>query len=180
MKQEYPRPEILLVKKPIDIFFEMVALLTIFFMWGFCLYHYKSLPEIIPIHYGANGIVDDYGSKKTIFLIPAIVTIIVFGMRWLNRYPHKFNYMTAITAENAERQYQMATRLIRYLQFIISVLFSYIVIKTVEDAHVKQSKLNIGFVFILEAAILVPTVYTVYTALTIKKSKVKNQNSSSE
>jgi uncharacterized membrane protein len=180
MKQEYPRPEILLVKKPIDIFFEMVALLTIFFMWGFCLYHYKSLPEIIPTHYGTNGIVDDYGSKKTIFLIPAIVTIIVFGMRWLNRYPHKFNYMTVITAENAERQYRMATRLIRYLQFIISVLFSYIVIKTVEDAYVKQSKLDIWFVFILEAAILVPTVYTVYTALTIKKSKVKNQNSSSE
>ena len=170
MKQEYPRPEILIEKKLIDIFFEMTALLSIVFMWGFCLYHYKSLPEIIPTHYGTNGIVDDYGSKKTIFLIPAIVTIIVFGMRWLNRYPHKFNYMTVITAENAEKQYKMATRLIRYLQFIISVLFTYIVVKTVEDSYAKQSKLDIWFVFILEAAILVPTVYTVYTALTSNKS----------
>ena len=137
-------------------------------MWAFCLYHYKSLPEIIPTHYGANGIADDYGSKKTLFLIPGIVTIIVMGMRWLNRYPHKFNYMTAITEDNAERQYRMATRLIRYLQFIIAVLFNYIVVKTVEDAYVKQSKLDIWFVFILEAAVFVPTVYTVYTAL-IKK-----------
>ncbi len=166
--QEYPRPEIIIQKKSIDIFFEMVALLTIIFMWAFCLYHYKSLPEIIPTHYGANGIADDYGSKKTLFLIPGIVTIIVMGMRWLNRYPHKFNYMTAITADNAERQYRMATRLIRYLQFIIAVLFNYIVVKTVEDAYVKQSKLDIWFVFILEAAVFVPTVYTVYTAL-IKK-----------
>jgi uncharacterized membrane protein len=166
--QEYPRPEIYIQKKSIDIFFEMVALLTIIFMWAFCLYHYKSLPEIIPTHYGANGIADDYGSKKTLFLIPGIVTIIVVGMRWLNRYPHKFNYMTAITADNAERQYRMATRLIRYIQFIISVLFSYIVVKTVEDSYVEQSKLDIWFVFILEAAIFVPTVYTVYSAL-IKK-----------
>ena len=166
--QEYPRPEIIIQKKSIDIFFEMVALLTIIFMWAFCLYHYKSLPEIIPTHYGANGIADDYGSKKTLFLIPGIVTIIVMGMRWLNRYPHKFNYMTAITADNAERQYRMATRLIRYLQFIIAVLFNYIVVKTVEDAYVKQSTLDIWFVFILEAAVFVPTVYTVYTAL-IKK-----------
>ena len=166
--QEYPRPEIIIQKKSIDIFFEMVALLTIIFMWAFCLYHYKSLPEIIPTHYGANGIADDYGSKKTLFLIPGIVTIIVMGMRWLNRYPHKFNYMTAITADNAERQYRMATRLIRYLQFIIAVLFNYIVVKTVEDAYVKQSKLDIWFVFILEAAVFVPTVYTVYTGL-IKK-----------
>ena len=180
MQQEYPRPEILLVKKPIDIFFEMVALLAIFFMWGFCIYHYNSLPQIIPTHYGFNGNADDYGSKKTLFLIPSIVTIIILGMRWLNRYPHKFNYMTAITAENAEKQYRMATRLIRYLQFIISVLFTYIVVKTVEDAYVKQSKLNIWFVFILEAAIFVPTVYTVYAALKNKNSKVKNQNSSSE
>jgi uncharacterized membrane protein len=168
MTHEYPRPEIFIQKKSIDIFFEMVALLTIIFMWAFCLYHYKSLPEIIPTHYGANGIADDYGSKKTLFLIPGIVTIIVMGMRWLNRYPHKFNYMTAITADNAERQYRMATRLIRYLQFIIAVLFNYIVVKTVEDAYVKQSKLDIWFVFILEAAVFVPTVYTVYTAL-IKK-----------
>jgi uncharacterized membrane protein len=168
MMQEYPRPEIYIQKKSIDLFFEMVALLTIIFMWAFCLYHYKSLPEIIPTHYGANGIADDYGSKKTLFLISGIVTIIVMGMRWLNRYPHKFNYMTAITADNAERQYRMATRLIRYLQFIISVLFSYIVVKTVEDSYVEQSKLDIWFVFILVAAIFVPTVYTVYSAL-IKK-----------
>ena len=180
MKQEYPRPEILIVKKPIDIFFEMVALLCIVFMWGFCIYHFNSLPEIIPTHYGTSGNADDYGSKKTLFLIPFIVTIIVLGMRWLNRYPHKFNYMTAITEENAERQYRMATRLIRYLQFILSVLFTYITVKVVEDAYVKESKLDIWFVFILEAAIFLPTVYTVYAALKSKKSKVKNQNSSSE
>lgn len=166
--QEYHRPEISIEKKTIDIFFEMVALLSIIFMWAFCLYHYKSLPEIIPSHYGANGIADGHNSKKIIFLIPSIVTIIVFGMRWLNKYPHKFNYMSTITADNAERQYRMATRLIRYLQFIIAVLFNYIVVKTVEDAYVKQSRLDIWFVFILEAAIFVPTVYTVYTAL-IKK-----------
>jgi hypothetical protein len=35
-------------------------------------------------------------------------------------------------------------------------------------------------VFILEAAIFVPTVYTVYAALKSKNSKVKNQNSSRE
>ena len=146
----------------------MTALLTIFFMWGFCFYHYNSLPEIIPTHYGVNGKADDFGSKKILFLIPAIVSIIVMGMRWLNKYPHKFNYMTTITEENAESQYRMATRLIRYIQFIISVLFSYIVVKTVEDSYVEQSKLDIWFVFILEAAIFVPTVYTLYTAL-IKK-----------
>jgi uncharacterized membrane protein len=169
MTQEFPRPEISLLKKPIDIFFEMVALSTIFFMWGFCLYHYNSLPQIIPTHYGLNGIADGYGSKKTLFLIPSIVTLIVMGLRWLNRYPHKFNYMAAITVENAEKQYRMATRLIRYLQFIIAVLFTYIVIKTVQDAYVKQSKLDIWFVFILMAAVFVPTVYTVYAALISEK-----------
>ena len=169
MQQEYPRPEISIEKKTIDIFFEMAALLSIFFMWAFCLYHYKSLPETIPTHYGTNGIADDYGNKKTLFLIPFIVTVIIFGMRWLNKYPHKFNYMAAITVENAERQYGMATRLLRYLQFIIAVLFTYIVVKTVEDAYVKQSKLDIWFVFILIAAVFVPTVYTVYTALINKK-----------
>ena len=169
MKQEYPRPEIYIAKKSIDIFFEWVALLSIFFMWFFCIYHYDTLPNIIPIHWGPDGLADNYGSKKTIFLLPTIITTLTFGLRLLNNYPHKFNYMAAITAENAERQYGMATRLIRYLQFIISLLFTYIVVKTVNDARLQESRLSIWFLIILIAAVFVPTVYTVYTALISKK-----------
>jgi len=163
------RPVMVPAKKTIDIFFEVSAILIIIFMWAYCFYHFASLPEIIPTHYGFNGKPDDYGSKSTIFLIPGIVTALVLLLRFLNRFPHRFNYMTVITEENAERQYRMATRLLRYIQFIISFLFLFIVVKTVQDSYLKDSKLGMGFLFILIPAIFVPTVYTVYSSLVKKK-----------
>ena len=168
MKQELSQPKIKISKSAIDYFFEISAFLTIFFMWIFSIYNYHTLPENIPVHWGADGLADDYASKKMIFLLPIIITLLTTGLKLLNQYPHKFNYITFITEENAERQYKMAARLIRYLQFIISAFFAYILVKTVNDAHLHQSKLSICFVLILISAVMVPTVYTVYAFL-VKK-----------
>lgn len=168
LKQEITRPKLMLQKKAVDWFFEISALFCIIFMWAYSFYNYSTLPNTIATHFNISGQPDVYGSKSTIFLLPLITTILVFVLRILNRYPHHFNYPTAITVENAERQYSMATRLMRYLQFIISALFTYIVVKTVQDAHLQQSKLSVYFLLFLMPAIMVPTVYTVYISL-IKK-----------
>lgn len=36
------------------------------------------LPDIIPVHFSANGIADDYGGKIQIFLFPVLQIIIAF------------------------------------------------------------------------------------------------------
>ena len=118
MSVSVKRPVLKLKKKPVDIFFELTALIALIFAWCYCFYHYSSLPEIIPTHYGIDGVVDDHGSKKTIFILPLILTVLIFILRIANKFPHKFNYPTAITHNNVEKQYTMATRMMRYLQFI--------------------------------------------------------------
>ena len=168
MSKEYFRPVLKLHYKPIDFIFEFFALAAIIFMWSYCFYHYSSLPKIIPVHFGSDGHADGFVSKKTIFFLPILVTLITLLLRFLNRYPHKFNYMAEITEANAERQYLMATRLIRYLQFILSLLFSYILITEIKGAYAKNYQLGIEFVFLIIAATFVPVVYTVYSSL-VKK-----------
>ncbi|MEO6539573.1 MAG: DUF1648 domain-containing protein [Ferruginibacter sp.] len=93
-------------------------------MWGFTIVNYLKSPEIVPIHYDSSGNINGYGSKLTILFLPLIPTIIFWGLTQLNKYPHVFNYMTEITADNAERQYTGATRMIRILKVSCVLMFT--------------------------------------------------------
>jgi uncharacterized membrane protein len=53
--------------------------------WILILYYFQYLPEQIPTHFNALGEADDHGSKLNIFLLPAIATMIVFGMGSIKR-----------------------------------------------------------------------------------------------
>ena len=46
-------------------------------IWVAC--RYGSLPDRIPVHYGADGVIDGYGSKSTIWMLIAIMWT-VFGL----------------------------------------------------------------------------------------------------
>ncbi len=173
MTAESQRPVINVHKTGLDYFFEWGALLLIISMWIYAGCHYPQLPNTIPVHYGASGYADGFGSKTTLFILPGIVTAINILLRLVNRFPHKFNYLTNITPENAEMHYRKSMRLLRYLQFFISLLFSYIVFKEVNDASSQYSKLDVWFMFVFFPGLLIPTVYTIYTSLTSNKSKQK-------
>lgn len=163
-----PRPILQLKKKRIDHWLEWTSWLLIAFIWAYSCYHYPSLPDIIPVHYGEGGMADGYGSKNTLFLIPSIVTAIVILLKVINRHPHRFNYLATINQENAVDQYSMATRLIRYLQAFIPAMFLYIVVIEIKGAGEQNSTLGPWFLLLLIPGIMIPTVYTVYQSL-IKK-----------
>lgn len=62
-----------------------------------------------------------------------------------NRVPHIFNYPTEIKPENAERQYRMATRMIRTLNVIIVCTFLYTSYGTIQNALGHQVGLGKAF-----------------------------------
>ncbi len=87
---------------------------------------FKNLPDTIPTHYGFNGKADDWSSKTTIFILPAISIIIYTGLTVLNKFPHTFNYPAKVTAENALLLYTRATRIMRSIKAFVVFLFLFI------------------------------------------------------
>ncbi len=130
-----PRPIIKITPKPIDQKLELSAKLLLLLMWLFTLFLLFTLPQTIPIHFNVKGETDGYGHKLTMLLLPILGTCIYFGITKLNNYPHIFNYLTIITTQNAERQYKLATTMMRFLKlavlviFIIVLVFVYLTIK---------------------------------------------------
>ena len=155
------RPIIFINKGAIDSILDYTSLVIILFIWGFTFINYNHLPDVIPTHFNSNGVEDDYGSKNTIWILPIISTAVFILFTVLNKFPHQFNYMVKITADNAEKQYRLATRIMRILKFNISLLFFCIIIKVVGSSLDKNSSLEWWLIPLLLLTIITPTFYLV-------------------
>jgi hypothetical protein len=80
-------------------------------------------------------------------------------MSILNKYPHAFNYPTKITMQNAEKQYTIATKLIRYLKFMVVLTFSLIVLLTFWTANNHATLPVVWVVPVFIALFYIPMVY---------------------
>lgn len=121
------RPRLQLPKTAIDKKIEIVGILFLVILWGFFLYSYSNLPNTIPTHFNFSGKADAHGKKETILLLPVIATVIYIGLSYLCKFPHLFNYPVLINSKNAEKQYRIATRILRLLKITVLVVFGLIV-----------------------------------------------------
>ena len=165
------RPRLLLTLQPMDKWLEILALNGLIVLWIFCIRSYTILPEIIPTHFSGSGVVDGHGSKATLFILPVIATVIFLLLSVLNKYPYVFNYIVLITSDNAERQYRLATRMLRQLKLIIILLFggiSFAIIASVNDGSIARW---VGlFVPIISLLLIMPTIFYI-----VKSAKSKTR-----
>jgi uncharacterized membrane protein len=155
------QPFVKIKKEPVDFFLEYSALIVLIATWGFTIYHFNKLPDIIATHFDLNGNPNGFGSKFTIWLLPIIITLVYILIYVLNRYPHKFNYLTKITEQNAYKQYKLASRMMRILLFNITILFAYITFKEIDGAYTKSSALEWWFIPLLLGSSIIPTFYMI-------------------
>lgn len=117
------QPKIRFALTVADKAIEAIGWILLLLLWGFVLTIYSSLPEIIPTHFNTSGIADGFGSKDTIFLLPVVGTFVFILLTVINYFPQSFNYIVAITPENAERQQRNATGLLRSLKCMLLIIF---------------------------------------------------------
>jgi uncharacterized membrane protein len=158
---ENGQPIVKIKKESLDYFLEYGALIVLIASWGFTIYHFNKLPDIIATHFDLNGNPNGFGSKYTIWLLPVIVGLIYILIYTLNRYPHKFNYLTKITEQNASKQYKLASRSMRIILFNITLLFAYITFKEIDGAYTQSSSLEWWFIPLLLGSTIIPTFYMI-------------------
>lgn len=138
---------------------DIISFTVLALMWVYVIVQYPGLPQTVPSHFDFRGRPDDYSSKEVIFLLPLIVTVISIGIKTLGRNPHTFNYLVPLTPENKERQYQLSLRMLKIINLIITVAFSYTAYKVVHDTREGSSLLDWWFLPLFIGSILVITVF---------------------
>ncbi|MGB5204279.1 MAG: DUF1648 domain-containing protein [Eudoraea sp.] len=143
-----------------------VSLITI---WILTLMNYSNLPETIPTHYNGAGEVDGFGAKSNILALPIVASIIFLGLKIISKYPHIYNYPTTIRTKKPSEQYTNATKLLRYLNFIIVLIFGLIVLRTIQYSNGNADGLGVWFLPLTMGLIFVPVIYFVKKSIKTAK-----------
>jgi uncharacterized membrane protein len=140
----------------------MLDLLTVFLLvvfWGLSFYYYSELPKEIPIHFDYTGEVDNYASKKTIFLLPLIGSMLAGFLTLVSRHPETFNYTVTITPENAERQYRNSLLMMKVMRVVIVFLFILIDWEVIQIALGHSEGLGVLFLPLFLILVFAPIIY---------------------
>jgi uncharacterized membrane protein len=159
------RPIIKIELDTSDWIMEIIGAIFLILMIGFPMYYFSELPEVIPRHFNAAGEPDGFSQKNIIWALPAIGVVTYISMFFLSKYPHIFNYPKEITKENAEKQYRIATKLIRTLNMVTVASFFYIGYGTIQTSLNKDDGLGTFFLPIFILAILGIIGIYIYQAL---------------
>lgn len=114
------RPRIELHREPVDVALQAAAALALLFSGIILLNAWPRLPDSVPVHFGANGTPDGWGSKRALLLLPGLGLAIVVLLTLLERVPHVHNYPWPITPENARRQYLNSSRMLAAIKAVVA------------------------------------------------------------
>ncbi|MDR3009060.1 MAG: DUF1648 domain-containing protein [Sphingobacterium sp.] len=159
------RPRIKLKLTVGDSILELLGWFSLFLLWYMITINYNKLPEIVPVHYNVEGKVDKFGPKSILLMLPLIATVLYIAMTIINRFPHLLNYPVKITEENASQQYTVASRLIRYLKFIVVVIFGIIAFKSIPNTSATSEGLGSWFLPFVLLSVFVPVIYYIIKSI---------------
>jgi len=153
------RPRIPINLTRTDYLFEIIGLIGIASLFVLPIYFFNDLPIQIPKHFNALGQVDSYGSRGSIWLLPAIGLVLYAALTFLNKFPFAFNYPTKVTNENAEKLYSLGTRTVRLLKIIVVLSFAFLNFKNIEIALNRSTEIGKFYlpIFLIVSTILIVT-----------------------
>lgn len=157
------RPKIKIPLQPLDIIIDMTSVTLLILMVVYIVMSYGELPDIIPSHFNAKGEVDGHSDKSQLWLLPSVGIALFIGLFILNKYPHYHNYMVNITEDNALKNYRFSTRIVRFTNLFMSLIFVMISYTMIESAKGESFKLGSWFLpFIIGFSILLPIGILIY------------------
>jgi len=156
------RPVIDLPKTSTERWLDVASWLFVTLAFAVALSNYADLPDTIPTHFNAAGKADGYGPKYMVFLLPIISFVIVAGLGFLVRFPHRFNYLATITPENAAFEYKKAQILLRVVKVLTSLLMMILTWSIVQAVHTQTGDLGAWFWIPVAAIVIAPIVIMVW------------------
>ena len=114
----------------LDTIAEVFCMILLIVTTLYTIYMYIQLPEKIPIHYNAAGVIDRYGNKLEIFILLIVTWVMYIGLSLVTRVPQFWNTRVSVTAENKDRVYRILKNMLKIIKMEIIVIFCYLIYNT--------------------------------------------------
>ncbi|SDZ08750.1 DUF1648 domain-containing protein [Bacillus sp. 166amftsu] len=134
MEKSWERPKIKIQKTKSERIWDIIGyssfLLSIIFLiitWG-------NLPKQVPVHYNGAGVVDRWGTKWELLILPGIGVFILLLMQALEKFPEVHNYPRRFNKSNAEKFYLNSRKAVNQLKNICLFIFALIQYESISIA----------------------------------------------
>jgi len=146
--------------------FDVLNLFLVLLLWIYTLRTYKKLPDKIPTHFDFEGKPDHFGKKRFTYLLPVLSAILYVAFFFITKNPEAGNFPVEITDVNSSIQFFIMIFLMKWLLFLILLLFLNIQDYTFRYSFNAESKARvpilifIPFIFLsVMAAIIAAYIY---------------------
>ncbi|WP_175621762.1 DUF1648 domain-containing protein [Chryseobacterium schmidteae] len=143
--------------------FDILNVVLILFLWVYTLRIFKKLPEKIPTHFDFEGKPDHFRGKRFAFFLPVLSIIFYVVFFFITKYPETGNFPVEITEANQKMQFLIMIFLLKWLLFLVLLMFLNIQDYTIRYSLNSDSKarvhilLFIPFIFISVMAAIIST-----------------------
>lgn len=161
------RPKLNIPKTKFEIYFNSMTIVILTLSVVYLISVWPMLPAEVPAHYNAAGVVDRWGSKWEMIIMPIIALIMWISMTVLERYPHVYNY-PKLTKNNVRAQYKNARIMLNVLKNIIVLLFVYITWNGIQVALGNNESLGIWFMPFFFIVVFGPMTFFIVRSLRLK------------
>lgn len=96
---------------------------------------YAALPERIPVHYNAKGVIDGYRGKGMMWLLLAGVWGVVGCLSFVEQFPKCWNTGFRTTKENHVQMLSLTWTLISITKLIFAAMFAYLVVAAIRGGN---------------------------------------------
>lgn len=114
------QPKLKIERTAVDHLLEVTAFLVALVPLVYLAWVWDALPAMVPTHINGAGLVDAWGSRNEVWILPSVVMGEFILISVLQRFPHTFNYLVKITEENAETQYRIAISMMGWMNLILT------------------------------------------------------------
>lgn len=132
------------------------------FYFGILAYLYsiwKDLSDQVPTHYNVLGVIDRWGSKWELLIIPGTGLFMIIFMHFVWKYPHLHNYPKRLNDSNRKAFYLQSRQFINQLKNIILICLSLMLNEMINSALGNTDRLSPWFMLIFILAILMPIIH---------------------
>ena len=138
-----------------DWLLEAVALAALVSMYALAVGSWTELPEVVPTHFGISGGPNAWGSKQTIWLLPALGVLIYALLTVSARYT-KFVNLPFPVDRNAPEVQRILARMMIAMKAVTMLLFAYIVWGQIRSAMSQANGLGLALLPVFLVGTLLP------------------------
>lgn len=125
-------------------------------LWIYAVIAVMQMPETVPIHFDAHNNADNFGSRYTYLIMPAIATAIIGLFELIKRNPAHINYPVEITPANLEKQQDLALALLSTIGLVLPIVFFYVIHSTKE--YIDSGSMDFSILLFL-ALVFIPIIF---------------------